>query len=255
MTLVKEILPVKLDRSMKRGHRAGAFGIEILFPGVTLGQGDSGIGAIGRIDHARIGPGGFIAMHPHRDDEILTYMRAGTMLHRDTVGNEEALTKTRLMLMNAGHTFQHEEKMPGTEDIECLQIFIRPRDPDLEPMVQFHDFPEEVSLDEWRLIAGPKGEAPLELRAAAWVHDSHLSAGGSLALPDAPVSGATRLLYVFAGRASVGTTTLVEGESLVLDDKAQVIEAEVDTDLVLFTTDTAAPVFKGGMFSGNVLSR
>lgn len=76
-----------------------------------------------------------------------------------------------------------------------------------------------------------------------------------MALPDAPVSGATRLLYVFAGRASVGTTTLVEGESLVLDDKAQVIEAEVDTDLVLFTADTAAPVFKGGMFGGNVLSR
>ena len=72
MIPVKEITQIKLDRSMKRGNRAGAFGIEILFPGMTLGQGDSGIGAIGRIDHARIGPGGFIAMHPHRDDEILT---------------------------------------------------------------------------------------------------------------------------------------------------------------------------------------
>lgn len=255
MIPVKEITQIKLDRSMKRGNRAGAFGIEILFPGMTLGQGDSGIGAIGRIDHARIGPGGFIAMHPHRDDEILTYMRRGTMLHRDTVGHEEALTKTRLMLMNAGHTFQHEEKMIGKEDIECLQIFIRPRTPDLEPMVQFHDFPEAVSQDKWRLIAGPKGEAPLELRAAAWVYDSRLSAGGTLALPEVPARGATRLLYVFAGRASVGPTALGEGESLLLDDGAYVVEAEADTDLVLFTTDTDAPVFKGGMFSGNVLVR
>lgn len=158
------------------------------------------------------------------------------------------------MLMNAGHTFQHEETMAGTEDIECLQIFIRPRAADLEPMVQFHDFPEAISQHQWRLIAGPKGEAPLELRAAAWVQDSHLSAGAELALPAAPVPGVTRLLYVFAGRASVGTTALGAGESLVLDDKSYVVEAQAETDLVLFTTDVSAPVFKGGMFSGNVLA-
>jgi quercetin 2,3-dioxygenase len=32
-------------------------------------------------------------MHPHRDDEILTYIRAGKILHRDTVGDEEEITK------------------------------------------------------------------------------------------------------------------------------------------------------------------
>lgn len=150
--------PVKLDRTVKKGHRVGAFGIEILYPGLALDHGDSGIGAIGRIDHARIGPGALIKMHPHRDDEILTYMRAGTMLHRDTVGNEEALTNTRLMLMNAGHTFQHEEKTVGSEPIEALQIFIRPGAADLEPMVQFHDLEEPLSRETWRRIAGPKGE-------------------------------------------------------------------------------------------------
>ena len=103
--------PVKPDRSIKRGRQVGGFGIEILYPGLALDQGDSGIGAIGQIDQARGSRSGtLIKMHPHRDDEILTYMRGGIMLHRDTVGHEEALTKNRLMLMNAGHTFQHEEK-------------------------------------------------------------------------------------------------------------------------------------------------
>ena len=133
----------------------GGFGIEILYPGLALDQGDSGIGAIGRIDHARIRPGTLIKMHPHRDDEILTYMRGGIMLHRDTVGHEEALAKNRLMLMNAGHTFQHEEKMSGTEDIEALQIFIRPRAADLEPMVQFHDFPESYQSGRVAVDRGP----------------------------------------------------------------------------------------------------
>jgi redox-sensitive bicupin YhaK (pirin superfamily) len=75
-------------------------------------------------------------MHPHRDDEILTYVRAGKMLHLDTMGHEEQITKTRMMLMNAGHTFQHEERMVGWEPIEALQIFMRPRAPSLEPKVQ-----------------------------------------------------------------------------------------------------------------------
>lgn len=30
--------PVKLDRSMKRGHQRGGFGIEILYSGLLLGK-------------------------------------------------------------------------------------------------------------------------------------------------------------------------------------------------------------------------
>src|SRR5947209_6948675 len=86
------IKPTKLDRTMKQGHRSGGFGIEILFPGRTLEEGDSGIGAIGRIDHAHVTPGTVIRMHPHKDDEILTYLRRGTVMHSDTVGHQEPIS-------------------------------------------------------------------------------------------------------------------------------------------------------------------
>ncbi len=91
----------KLDRSIKHKHGSGGFGIEILHPGLALNNGDSGIGAIGRIDHARVTPGTVIAMHPHRDDEILTYLRSGRVRHLDTVGHSEDISNMRLMLMNA----------------------------------------------------------------------------------------------------------------------------------------------------------
>jgi redox-sensitive bicupin YhaK (pirin superfamily) len=110
--------PIKLDRRRESGGWQGGFGIQILYPGVALGTNDSGIAAIGRIDHARIPAGHIIRMHPHRDDEILTYVRHSGMLHRDTVGDQEEITRTRLMLMNAGHTFEHEEKMLGPEPLE-----------------------------------------------------------------------------------------------------------------------------------------
>ncbi len=119
------------------------------------------------------------------------------MLHRDSVGHEEKITATRLMLMNAGRAFQHEEKMLDPDPVHALQIFMRPRAPGLQPKVQFHDFGEVLSRDAWRLVAAPEG-APLEVRAQAWVEDARLSAGKTLSLPALPVHGAVRLLYVVA---------------------------------------------------------
>jgi redox-sensitive bicupin YhaK (pirin superfamily) len=247
------IRAIKIDRSSKRVHRVGGFGIEILFPGMTLNEGDSGVGAIGRIDHARVTPGTVIAMHPHRDDEILTYLRQGVVRHRDTVGHTEEISSTRLMLMNAGHTFQHEETvLPVGGTLEGLQIFLRPREADLEPLVQFHEFDAPVSANAWRLLAGPT-DAPLTVRAEAWVHDARLDAGREMALPPAPQRGVRRLLYVFTGQVSAAGVRLTEGESLLLDDGDYRAAAEQDSDLVLFTTDPNADVFRGGMFSGNVM--
>lgn len=245
--------PVILDRLKKRSHGSGGFGIEILWPGLALGDGDSGVGAIGRIDHARVTPGTVIRMHPHKDDEILTYLRSGRVRHLDTVGHAEEISNRRLMLMNAGHTFQHEEAvLPEGGVLQGLQIFMRPREADLEPMVQFHEFGSAISENTWRLVAGP-AEAPLTVRAEAWVHDIHLSAGLGMDLPPPPRPAVRRLLYVFAGRVSVAGTALTDGESILLDDREYGVVAERDSDLVLFTTDTTATVFRGGMFSGNVM--
>ena len=97
-------------------------------------------------------------MHPHRDDEILTYLRRGRVRHRDSVGHVEEISPTRLMLMNAGHRFEHEEEVLEGP-LEALQIFLRPRAADLEPLVQFHDFGAALSEGAWRLVAGPEARA------------------------------------------------------------------------------------------------
>jgi redox-sensitive bicupin YhaK (pirin superfamily) len=169
-------------------------------------------------------------MHPHRDDEILTYLRQGMVRHRDTVGHTEVISNTRMMLMNAGHTFQHEERvLPVGGTLEGLQIFLRPREADLEPTVQFHEFDTSVSANAWRLLAGP-ADAPLTVRAEAWVHDARLDAGRGLDLPPTPRQAVRRLLYVFTGHVSAAGVTLTEGESILLDDGDHRAVAEQHSD-------------------------
>lgn len=246
---------IKIDRTRKRGHQTGGFGIEILWPGLVQTKGDSGMGAIGRIDHAKVSPGTVVPMHPHKDDEILTYLRSGRVRHLDTVGHAEEISDTRMMLMGAGHTFQHEEQVLHEGGVlEGLQIFLRPRSPDLEPRVQFHDFESPFSNNHWRLIVAPEG-APLTVRSEVWIHDVRLQPGITLALPDAPATDLSRLVYVFTGQVEIAGLTLEAGESLLVSSENLCLQAVGQSDIVLFTTDTAAPVFRGGMFSGNVLNQ
>ncbi|HDY8959227.1 TPA: pimeloyl-CoA dehydrogenase, partial [Klebsiella pneumoniae] len=47
----------KILSSNKHRHGSGGFGIEILWPGMVQHSEDSGIGGIGRIDHANVSPG------------------------------------------------------------------------------------------------------------------------------------------------------------------------------------------------------
>jgi len=64
-------------------------------------------------------------MHLHHNDEILSYLYKVEMLHHDTADNKVLLTPNKLMVMNAGHKFYHEESTPNEGD-EMLQILIRP---------------------------------------------------------------------------------------------------------------------------------
>ncbi|MBZ9792096.1 pirin family protein [Rhizobium sp. 3T7] len=240
----------KIADGRMRGNIGEGFGVEIMYPGLSLTQDDSGIGPIGRIDRAQVQPGHLIGMHPHKDDEILAYIRGGEMLHRDTVGNEERLDQTHFMMMNAGHTFQHEELMLGKTTVRALQIFLRPHAPNLEPMVQFHDFVDEVSDDNWRLIAGPR-KARLMVRSDVWVFDARLSAGTTLNCRPLLISELASLLFVVNGEIRFGNETVSEGESVFATSFEQHPMALTETDIVLFSFDADAQVYRGGMFSGN----
>jgi hypothetical protein len=244
-----------IPRDRKQAHGSAGFRIEILYPGHFTGGSDSGIGTLGRIDDARVAPGHIVKMHPHRDDEILTYLRSGMLEHRDTVGVPEAVTSTRLMLMNAGAEFQHEERVVAEGGpLRALQIFLRPESPGLEPRVQFHDFGTATTDGEWRLIAGPKGDAPLEVRSRAWVEDARFNAGTEYQLSEPYSTGLTRMLYVFGGSIELDGRRLAAGDAAILSGEDASFSVEERAELVLFSTDEAAPVFKGGMFSGNRLS-
>jgi redox-sensitive bicupin YhaK (pirin superfamily) len=230
----------------------GPFQLRRIRPGIALGQpDDAGFGGLGIIDHARLQPGLVVRMHEHRDDEIISYMRKGHMQHTDSGGQREVLSSSRLMVMNAGRGFSHEEEVVGDEQIEMLQIFIRPEAASMEPGVQFVDLDESGRDGQWRLLSGPKGSAaPTFVRQAIYLYDTHLPAGERIDLPSRP--GFDRWLYVFAGKVTVGEEEAATHTALMIgaNETAPDVTAATDADLVVFLVDRSAKFSREGTISG-----
>jgi len=73
-------------------------------------------------------PGDYLAgfpMHPHRGIETVTYMLAGEVDHRDTLGNEGTIGPGDVQWMTAGGGIMHEE-MPRPRDghMEGFQLWV-----------------------------------------------------------------------------------------------------------------------------------
>lgn len=239
----------KIDNRQKKGSAH----IKILYPGAAIGLADTGMATIGRIDQAALPAGSFIAMHPHINDEILSYFRSGKVQHTDSTGFSEHITPSRLMLMKAGSSFFHEEKILDDSDLlEGLQIFIRPREKDLTPEVQFHELATVHSDNKWRLLAAPTADVPLQLRSDTWIYDLRLTSEKPIELPTLPKEKLTLLLYVFQGEAMMNNSiSLTKGESLVIKEEEDLTIYSAQAELVLFATDEQSAYFDGGMYSGN----
>ncbi len=240
---------LKIDNSKKVGNDH----IKILYPGKAMGSADTGLATIGRIDHASLNPGAFIAMHPHINDEILSYFRTGKVKHTDSTGFSEYITPSRLMLMKAGSSFFHEEKVLDDSDtLEGLQIFIRPGKKDLTPEVQFYELAMVHSENEWRLLAAPSTDAPLQLRSDTWIYDIQITGEKQIKFPSLPKKELTLLLYIFQGKATVNNSILLnKGESIVIKEEEKINIHSMESEMVLFATDEASFFYDGGMYSGN----
>jgi redox-sensitive bicupin YhaK (pirin superfamily) len=233
---------------------AGSGPIKILYPGTAISKTDTGIGSIGRIDHPYIQFNTVIPMHPHINDEILSYFRTGTAEHSDSEGFVKVIGENRLMLMKAGKSFYHEEKITGqAKPLEGLQIFIRPGKKDLKPEVVFLDLEELHSENKWRLLASPTPETTFQFSSETWFYDMKLLKNTTADLPALPKSNLTCLLYVFKGKVSVnGEINLEKKDSLVIKNEAVTVgTGDEEAELVLFITDEEAEIFEGGMYSGN----
>lgn len=63
-------------------------------------------------------------MHPHRGIETVSYVYRGKMKHRDSLGFEDTVNDGELQWMTAGSGILHEEKLPLSERLLGVQLWL-----------------------------------------------------------------------------------------------------------------------------------
>jgi redox-sensitive bicupin YhaK (pirin superfamily) len=84
--------------------------------------------------------------HPHRDMEIITYVRTGAITHLDSLGNEGRTPAGDVQVMSAGTGIRHAEYNREDEPTAIFQIWIQPRTKGLAPRWAQRAFPKEGAL-------------------------------------------------------------------------------------------------------------
>ncbi|WP_277541657.1 pirin family protein [Haloarcula laminariae] len=225
----------------------GKFRTHFNFPGRNLpDHGDHGYGPLATVVESFMDPGTLIGMHPHRNEEIISWVPEGVMRHDDRQGNELVTDPENLLVMNAGREFWHEERtLDDDPPLRMLQIFVRPHSLGLEPGIQHEPIPAPVA-GEWRHLFGPDGAgAPASVRNQVHCHDIRVDAGTSVDLPT--VDDWDTYFYVFEGEVTVDGTRFGRTESgLLVEDTDAAMTAATDAVVVAFNIDPTARVTRQG---------
>ena len=63
-------------------------------------------------------------MHPHRGIETISLIVRGNMVHKDSLGNSEAISDGEVQWMTAGSGILHEEQLPASERMLGVQLWL-----------------------------------------------------------------------------------------------------------------------------------
>ncbi len=121
--------------------------------------------------------------HPHRNMEIITYVRQGAITHRDSNGNVGRTVAGDAQVMSAGTGVSHSEFNLENEDTNIFQIWIEPNQLEVKPRWDSHEFPKTPTGDELMLLVSGDGDAPLSIYQNAFIYAGHLVEGTELTHP------------------------------------------------------------------------
>src|SRR5580765_8335395 len=119
--------------------------------------------------------------HPHRDMEIITYVREGAITHQDSMGNQGRTGPGDVQVMSAGTGVRHAEYNLEPELTRLFQIWIEPDQAGGAPSWGAKPFPRGDRAGKFVTLASglPGDEDALQIRTSARVAGATIKAGES----------------------------------------------------------------------------
>jgi redox-sensitive bicupin YhaK (pirin superfamily) len=139
-------------------------------------------GAIRVWNDDEIAPNSGFPAHPHKDMEIITYVRSGAITHQDSMGNKGRTAAGDVQVMSAGTGVRHAEYNLEAEPTTLFQIWIEPTRTGGSPSWGAKPFPKGDRSGKFVTLASGFAEDAdaLPIRADARVMAATVAAGETL---------------------------------------------------------------------------
>jgi redox-sensitive bicupin YhaK (pirin superfamily) len=187
------------------------------------------------INEDRVAAGQGFGTHSHRDMEIISYVLAGELAHRDSIGNGSTIRPGDVQRMSAGRGVRHSEFNPSPASlVHFLQIWIQPDVQGIEPSYEEKRFAPEEKRGRLRLIASPdQSDGSVLIHQDARVYAGLFDGAETAALQVDP----GRLIYVHVARGAVhaNDVALEAGDALKLSEAPQLqLQGGRDAEVLVF---------------------
>ncbi len=193
-----------------------------------------GWGALRVWNDDTIAPQSGFPPHPHRDMEIITYVREGAITHQDSLGNKGRTEAGDVQVMSAGTGIRHAEYNLESGTTRIFQIWILPREQGHGPSWGAKPFPKGDRSGHFVALASGYAEDSdaLPIRADARVVGATLKAGQTADYP----LGETRHGYLVPAKGAVEVNDVklnTRDGAAVFGEKVLRIKALEDAEVVL----------------------
>jgi redox-sensitive bicupin YhaK (pirin superfamily) len=194
-----------------------------------------GFRALRVINEDRVAPGKGFGAHGHRDMEIVSYVLAGALEHRDSLGTGSVIRPGEVQRMSAGTGVVHSEfNASRTEPVHFLQIWLLPSRRSLPPGYEQKAFAPAELDGALRPVASPDGrDGSLSIHTDATLYAGRFGDGQAAVHALAP--GRHGYVHVARGNVKVNGRDLSSGDGAAISgEPAMTIEGVDAGEVLLF---------------------
>jgi quercetin 2,3-dioxygenase len=187
------------------------------------------------INEDRIRPGKGYDNQPHRDIEILTYVLAGELEHKDSLGNAALIRPGDVQRLSAGAGVTQSELNPSaSQDVHLLQIWIKPSAASLESGYEQKHFTPTEKRGKLRLVASLTGEdGSVRIQQDARIYTGCFNAAERVEFEVA--KGRRAYAHVASGSIAVNETRLNAGDGVKITRPGRfALQSGRDADILMF---------------------
>ena len=146
---------IEVRRSQDRGHANHGW-LDSFHSFSFAGYHDPdhmGFGPLRVINEDRVQAGQGFGTHSHRDMEIISYVLAGGLAHKDSMGNGSVIRPGDVQRMSAGTGVAHSEFNASERDpVHFLQIWIEPSRRGVRPSYEEKKFDDASKRGRLKLV-------------------------------------------------------------------------------------------------------